>query len=381
MKPKAVIEVETSIQLQELLDAGTSLAGARLQGLDLRPFEERLLHRHDLQGLIVLGGRLSSEVEQHLRAGGAVIFPADPRSPVRPFRGTLYTAAELYDGIRQNGYDTTLDARAYAWLEDVTVNRDAYITMLRAIHDDAMSDALDSLLADRRAVGVMGGHALTRGTHEFAQAAHLGHALAEQGYVVLTGGGPGAMEAANLGAWADNTTELTRALDTVAQVPSFSHGVERWVLAGLDATAHGTATPDAGAPDASALADEQTRSVGIPTWHFGHEPPNVFAQQIAKYFSNAVREDELLRRSRSGLVVLPGAAGTVQEIFQMATRLYYEAEGPLTPLILVGSIYWREQLPVWSLLTSLGHDRAMGDLLHLVDEHDEAVEILTSYRC
>ena len=48
------------------------------------------------------------------------------------------------------------------------------------------------------------------------------------------------------------------------------------------------------------------RSLGIPTWFYGHEPPNVFCDVIAKYFSNAIREEGLLARSTAGIVVLDG---------------------------------------------------------------------------
>ena len=121
---------------------------------------------------------------------------------------------------------------------------------------------------------------------------------------------------------------------------------------------------------------EGVRSVGIPTWHFGHEPPNVFAQRIAKFFSNAVREDLLLDHSNAGLVVLPGAAGTVQEVFQMVTRLYYETVELPRPLILVGREHWTTDLPVWPLLLKLGKDRPMGANLHLVDGVDEVQPLL-----
>lgn len=73
--------------------------------------------------------------------------------------------------------------------------------MLRSIHDDAVSDALDELLDGARVVGVMGGHAMGRGTDAYAGATRLGRSLARAGLTVATGGGPGAMEAANLGAY------------------------------------------------------------------------------------------------------------------------------------------------------------------------------------
>ena len=60
--------------------------------------------------------------------------------------------------------------------------------------------------------------------------------------------------------------------------------------------------------------------LALPTWLYGHEPANLFAGQIGKYFSNAVREDTILRLSRGGIVFAPGWAGTVQEVFQAATK-------------------------------------------------------------
>ncbi len=356
-------EVETQEHLASVLESGRPLAGARLQGLDLREHEEQLLERRNLQGVIVLGGELSARLEQHLRRHGAVIFPTDPNVPIRPYRGSLYTPQELYAGLDEGGYAQTMDARAYDWSQDAAIRHDAYVTVLRAIHDDSMSDALYTLLEGRQAVGVMGGHALQRGTEGFANAAHLGHRLGDHGFVVLTGGGPGAMEAANLGAWALDQDTLDQALDELALVPTFADGLEAWVECALTAqqATHQT------------VSDSEVRSIGIPTWHFGHEPPNVFAQRIAKFFSNAVREEVLLDSSSAGLVVLPGAAGTVQEIFQMVTRLYYETVELPRPLILVGREHWTRDLPVWPLLLNLGQDRAMGANLHLVDDIDEVI--------
>ncbi|WP_457840977.1 hypothetical protein, partial [Staphylococcus aureus] len=85
------------------------------------------------------------------------------------------TPQELYAGLDEVGYAHTVDARAYAWSRDASVAHDAYVTALRAIHDDAMADALAAVVAGRRVVGVMGGHALRRGTGDFATAAVLGH--------------------------------------------------------------------------------------------------------------------------------------------------------------------------------------------------------------
>ncbi len=359
-------EVTDPAELADLLDTGATLAGLRLQGLDLTELAERLLDRSDVAGLVVLGGRLTPELDEHLRTHGAIIFPTDPHAPVRPYRGRLYTAEELYEGLEEHGYEGTLDARAYAWLRDACLRHDAYVTALRALHDDAMADALAEVVQDHRVVGVMGGHALRRDGGGYARAARLGHALAEAGFLVATGGGPGAMEAVNLGAWCRDADELETALRTLSEVPHFVPSVDDWVRVALAVRRRRADEPGA------------VRSVGVPTWHFGHEPPNVFPDLIAKFFSNALREDLLLHHSSSGLVVLPGAAGTVQEVFQMATRLYYEVDGRVPPLVLVGERYWTEELPVWPVLRALARGRRMEQAIHLVDTIEDAVATLTS---
>lgn len=133
-------------------------------------------------------------------------------------------------------------------------------------------------------------------------------------------------------------------------------------------------------PASDDLAGSPLRTIGIPTWFYGHEPPNVFGQGIAKYFSNALREDGLLARCTAGTVVLAGAAGTVQEIFQGVTRLYYERMigpgGRLPPLVLVGRDYWTRVLPTWPVVTALAGTRPMSRSIHLVDRVEDACRIL-----
>ncbi|MCE1178771.1 MAG: Rossmann fold nucleotide-binding protein [Micrococcales bacterium] len=368
-------EIESIASLEQALADGTPLSGLRLQDLDLRGHEEELLARTDLTGLVVLGGSLTERLDEHLRRQGALIFPTDPHCPVNPYRAQLYSPAELYAGLDTEGYDATPDARAYHWAQDGDLHHDAFTTLLRAIHDDSITDALRERIEGARLVGVMGGHALARGTEGYAAAARLGHTLADTGLTVVTGGGPGAMEAANLGAFCRTAEQVDRALEQVAAVPGFRPSIAEWARVALDARQ--SVLPQSATPTADP-APAAPRSIGVPTWFYGHEPPNVFCDGIAKYFSNALREDLLLAMAGAGIIVLEGAAGTVQEVFQIATRLYYAPPetGPLPPLVLVGAEHWAERLPAWPLLQALGRDRAMGEAIHLVDSIDEAAALI-----
>jgi predicted Rossmann-fold nucleotide-binding protein len=128
--------------------------------------------------------------------------------------------------------------------------------------------------------------------------------------------------------------------------------------------------------DVVGATSDGRESLGIPTWHYGHEPPNVFATAIAKFFANAPREALLLEVCSAGIVFLPGTGGTVQEIFQDACENYYAGRTGVAPMVLLGRRYWTEELPVWPLLQALAAGRAMEPHIHLVDSVEEAVEVV-----
>ena len=362
------LEVQDLDSFDRLVGAGAvDMRGWHAQSLDLRGRTDALQRLH-VEGAIFLGCTFDDGVEDLLRRRGALIFPRLETVPFNPYRAALYSPGELYAGLPGAPYEALPDARIYQWSIQPGVRHRLDATLASALHDHAIGDALGDAIRTgpfqgRAMVGVMGGHAAQRGSSGFAQAAQLGRLLARDGHVVATGGGPGAMEAANLGAYLSEADDdgLQAALDLLASVPGFRPSVSAWARA------------------AAAVVERfpgGTPSLGIPTWFYGHEPPNYFATHIAKYFANAIREAILLELCTGGIVFLPGAAGTVQEIFQDACENYYGAREKVTPMVLVGRHHWERQYPAWPMLQSLAAGRPMEDRIFLVDTVEEAVEVL-----
>ena len=355
-----IVDVTSLPDLDRRLAGGArSLAGWRLVGLDLTDRVEVLLGR-SVEEALFLGCTFADGQADAVHRAGGVVLPTIPDAPVDPYRATLYTPRELYDTPH---YADSLDARAYAWSQGDADLDDA---LAMNLHDHAVDVALTGWLAGRSVVGVMGGHSLERGSEQYAAATRLGHGLGT-GVTVATGGGPGAMEAANLGAFlADRpAAAVDDALQRLAAVPSFRHDIGAWARVAFDVIdAHGPGHD----------------SLGVPTWHYGHEPPNPFATTIAKYFRNATREAILLEICNAGIVFLPGAAGTVQEVFQDACENYYGDPSTIAPMVLVGRRHWTEDVPAWPLLRALAQGRAMEPHVHLVDSLEEAVAVVALSR-
>ncbi len=281
--------------------------------------------------------------------------------PVLPFRSELYTPAELFAGFSIDdpaSYARTPDLRAY---RSTLLPPNREVGMLRALHDQSVTEQRTVLLEGRKVVAIMGGHALDRDAVAYHQVAALARTLARAGFLVVSGGGPGAMEATHLGALLAGAGDLAldEAITELAVAPRFPDTtglvrpggvVDVDVLAAL----HRWQSP------AFALLDEvdergRGESLAIPTWFYGHEPPTPFATSIAKYFSNPLREDGLLSIAVDGVVYAPGRAGTVQEIFQDAAQnVYRVVDGRFSPMAFLDTdACWTRDLPVLPVLEEL----------------------------
>ena len=130
------------------------------------------------------------------------------QAPIEVTRKTLYTAAELYEGFDVNdeaSFETCFDSVVYQRYKALGQHAPNVKELLaRCLHDHAIHAALARFFQEhnhRHCVGIMGGHALLRTDKMFGEIARLSQRLTARGFVMLSGGGPGAMEATHLGAW------------------------------------------------------------------------------------------------------------------------------------------------------------------------------------
>lgn len=126
--------------------------------------------------------------------------------------------------------------------------------------------------------------------HEYYELGRaLGRSLALQGFTVMTGGGPGIMEAANRGAF------------------------------------------DAGAP-----------SIGFNITLPAEQKPNPYItpELCFRFHYFAMRKMHLAMRANA-LAIFPGGFGTMDELFELLT-LQQTRKAPPAPVVLVGQEYWRK---------------------------------------
>ena len=289
-------------------------------------------------------------------------------------RKHLYSPYELYAGFDADDADSfekAYDTKVYRHY--IAKGKRAHTveeSLARTLHDHGIHRALDEFFNQHDhllCIGVMGGHALLRTDPMFRNIAFLSKRLTQMGFFMLSGGGPGAMEATHLGAWMAgyHDDELDDALRMLSVAPCFKD--EGWLSSAFKVI--------------QKYPQKRYVSLGIPTWLYGHEPSTPFATHIAKFFENSIREDSILTLAYGGIIYTPGSAGTMQEIFQDAVQNHYLSFGFSSPMIFFGSRFWTEEMPAYSLLKELTKSGKYKNLiLSLTDEPEEAIVELLKFQ-
>ena len=287
---------------------------------------------------------------------GAIIAPAMEGIPFKVYRSFMYTQHELQQ----------IDTQSYQFfLHDSSLNA----KLAQQIHDHFLQDALFDYLEGKSVVSIMGGHQMTRNSAAYKDVALIAHRLATRGFLVASGGGPGAMEACNLGAYLYDQKE-EEVLDAIQlmiehQNPSveFEYKDRDGPQAVIDKYGPPTYQP----------------SLAIPTYKYGHEPTNMFGTWICKFFCNAIREDGLLDISNAGIIYTPGSAGTRQEIFQAACGNHYAEEGKEKPTIFYDTGFWNET-GIPQVLRKVSEGRPFSNWIAELDEVEDIVSKIEAFR-
>ena len=339
-----------------------------VQGLDLR---EAGIDWEGLEcdGAIFLGCQFPEDLSIcDLQGRGALVFPGFKDLPFNPYRPELYTREELMEGWTKEE-DRSVDKEIFDhFVKHGKKDPDIVEALAERLHDHAIDDGLTDLLEGRiekdgrkRVVAVMGGHGTGRDDESFKKVAHLTRRLTKEGYFIASGGGPGIMEAANLGAYLADLTkeELDTVLKSLEASPKYdSKGYVEAAQKVIDQYPTGYS------------------SLAVPTWFYGHEPTNLFSAHVAKYFSNSIREDGLLAIARHGIVFASGSGGTTQEIFQDACQNHYATFGEISPMVFLGEKRYTGDTMLWECLKNLAEGRDYERYLYLSDEVDEIVKFI-----
>ena len=290
--------------------------------------------------------------------------------PYDVMRSELYNPTELYDKYDASNpasFESCYDSRVYRhYIETGKESRSAMEALARALHDYSIRVAMQKFLSEfepQRVAGIMGGHGLLRTSSTYRDIVLISKRLTESGYLMTSGGGPGAMEATHLGAWMAGRpiSEIDEAIRILSAAPSFKD--EGWLRTAMQVL---RLFPNLG-----------YTSMSIPTWLYGHEPATPFATHIAKLFENSVREDLLLTIAYGGLVFVPGSAGTIQEIFQEAVQEHYLSLGIASPMVFLGKEFWTATVPVYPFFEHMiANGRYQNMKISITDDIEEAINAI-----
>ena len=177
------------------------------------------------------------------------------------------------------------------------------------------------------AIGVFGSARTPTDHPSYAQAEEIGRRLVEAGFAVITGGGPGAMEAANKGASEAGGVSVGLGIEL-----PWETGLNEWVDLGIN---------------------------------------------FRYFFTRKV----MFVKYSQGFIVLPGGLGTLDEMFEALT-LAQTQKIDAAPIVLIGVDFWSGLLS-WLRDTVLEDGKISAadlDRLVLTDDIDEAIALIVASR-
>jgi predicted Rossmann-fold nucleotide-binding protein len=352
-------------------DAGLSLRDTAVIGVvELKNLHSSYWERVEIHNTYFLGCAFDPKSERLLQQKGAIVLPRFDGLAYDPYRTTLYTPDELMKKM-PNG--ETLDQSIYS--EFVAKGKfppNVIEAVMRGIHDDSIDDALGVLIdrtGPQKIVGIMGGSSNKRNEDFYRLTAQSARLLTKAGYLVMTGGGPGMMEAANLGAYFANCDEalLDRAISILSKALDYQDKDHNPI----------PAYNEQALAARSLAAENGAQNLGVPTWFYGFEPTNVFATDIAKYFANSRREAGMIQIAVGGVMFAPGSAGTRQEIFMDAAQNHYASTGFQSAMVFLGEEQYKSKTPVFPLLQEV--EGGITNFLHITDNPSDVVSFIKSH--
>ncbi len=185
-------------------------------------------------------------------------------------------------------------------------------------------DGFETMSEIGPAVSVFGSARTEPEDRYYQSAVDCGRKLVEAGYAVITGGGPGIMEAANKGA---------------KEAGGVSVGL----------------------------------NIALPM----EQQPNIFQTDMLTFRYFFVRKVMFVKYAR-GFIIYPGGFGTMDEFFESLTLIQTLKSDPF-PVICVGSDYWKGLID-WIRDVQCKEFKTISpedlDLFHLTDDLDEAIQII-----
>ena len=178
---------------------------------------------------------------------------------------------------------------------------------------------------DRPAVSIFGSARVLEGTPTYEGARATGRSFAEAGFAVVTGGGPGVMEAANRG-----------------------------------------------------CREGRGLSVGFNI-ELPHEQESNPYLDLSLTFHHFYARKVMFVKAAEGFVIFPGGFGTQDELWEALTLIQTEMIGDF-PVVLFDSDYWQELLD-WMQIEMLADgliSKEDAELIHVTDDPRKAVELVIS---